>query len=76
MNDFGPTLFSMFMFGVGLVCLIWPLKVQQYALRSTSIARFNPFYNWMKTPAYLLLMRLCGILALAMAVLVLYGSIR
>ena len=60
---------------IGVVCLVWPSKIQEYALHSSSAARFNPFYNWMKKPAYIVSLRFCGIIALVMAILLLWGLI-
>ncbi len=48
------------------VCLIWPEKVQEYALKwsGQGLGRFNPFLNWMKTKSYILSIRFVGVLAI------------
>jgi hypothetical protein len=58
---------------LGLLCLLRPGAVQAYAIRAS--ARWNPFLNWMKTPGYIWSLRMCGTLALFMAVLIVTGAI-
>jgi hypothetical protein len=58
---------------LGRLCLLRPGAVQAYAIRAS--ARSNPFLNWMKTPGYIWSLRICGTLALFMAVLIVTGAI-
>lgn len=48
---------------VGLLCLIWPRRVRDYWLRFYSVgsrSRWNPFLPWMRTPAYIVSLRIGG----------------
>ncbi len=49
---------------VGVVTILWPERVQQYALNLYAnhqyAAKLNPFLNWMKTPSYILWLRIIG----------------
>lgn len=67
--------FSLVLGLIGMVCLVWPSKIQQYALRSPAASKFNPFFEWMKKPSYLVSLRLCGVLALLMATLIIWAAI-
>lgn len=76
--------FCMFAFGVGLICLLWPKKMQEYALRHSTKFYFwqNPFLGWMKTRSYLVYLRVMGAVFLAAGAFVLlvartsYGTVR
>jgi hypothetical protein len=57
----------------GLLCLLRPAAVQAYALKTS--ARWNPFFNWMKTPGYIWSLRICGAPALFMAALMVIGVV-
>ena len=72
MKTLGPIAFSIVMGLIGIVCLIWPSRIQRYALKSASVSKFNPFFEWMKKPAYLVSLRVCGIIAFLMALFVLW----
>jgi hypothetical protein len=60
---------------IGIVATIWPEKVQSYALRyyerHTLQARLNVFLPWMRTHSYVMVVRLCGLVALGMLVVIL-----
>jgi uncharacterized protein YjeT (DUF2065 family) len=70
-----PVALSAVMTVIGIACLVWPSKIQQYALRSPSVSKFNPFFQWMKRPAYVVSLRLCGVLALVVAAFLLWAVI-
>lgn len=53
MRIFGALAFSATMTLVGIVCLVWPYRIQEYYLKSPHVAKFNPFFDWMKTPSYI-----------------------
>jgi len=76
MKALGSLAFSAVLAVIGVVCLVWPSTIQQYALRSPSVSKFNPFFEWMKRPAYLVSLRLCGVLALLLAAFVLWAVIN
>jgi hypothetical protein len=65
-------------FIVGILCLIWPEKVQEYALKCSiqEIGKFNPFLSWMKTRSYLITVRIIGIVAVFAVALVVYIVFR
>jgi len=56
-------------FAVGIACLIWPGKVQAYALKTSS--KYNPFLGWMKTKGYILACHVLGVLAIALSIIIL-----
>lgn len=55
-------------FIVGLFCLFFPKKIQDYAIRiyenGKGLAKFNPFINWIRKPSYLISLRIIGILSI------------
>ncbi|WP_145025947.1 hypothetical protein [Geobacter argillaceus] len=61
-------------FIVGIVCLIWPEKVQEYALKCSmqGVGKFNPFLSWMKTRSYIITLRIIGVAAVIAVALVIY----
>jgi hypothetical protein len=58
----------------GIICLIWPKRVQQAGLNSYRknkvAARLNPFLEWMKDSSYILYLRIIGVIAVLVAFLV------
>lgn len=74
MREFqGIGLFVIFLL-VGLVCTLWPERVQSVALKyqpKGSWQALNPFLPWMKTKAYLVFVRLMGFLMVFMSVVAL-----
>ncbi len=74
MKLFAWFVFSLAHLVIGVICLFWPKRVQTYALRWASqgpLARLNPFLGWMRTPGYIVSLRICGAYALSMFVLTL-----
>jgi hypothetical protein len=61
---------------VGIVCLFWPKKIQQFGLdyyaRHRGAAKFIPFLDWMSTESYLLSLRIIGLAGIAVCVLFVY----
>ncbi|HSB15318.1 MAG TPA: hypothetical protein VLE22_12735 [Bryobacteraceae bacterium] len=49
----------------GIVLSFWPKQVQKYYLgfldRHQNTARFNPFVDWMRTPSYVMYLRVIGV---------------
>jgi len=76
--------FCLFAFGIGLIWLLWPKKMQEYALKRCTKFHFwqNPFLGWMKTRSYLVYLRVMGVVFLAAGLYVLlfalasYGTVR
>jgi len=76
--------FCLFAFGTGMIWLLWPKKMQEYALKRCTKFYFwqNPFLGWMKTRSYLVYLRVMGVVLLAAGLLVLlvaltsYGTVR
>lgn len=60
---------ALYFLAVGIVCLFFPKKAQQYFLnafeRHTRATRFNPFLIWMRTSIYILTLRIIGIASIA-----------
>ena len=63
---------------VGAVCLLWPEKVQEYALRwsGQGLGKYNPFLGWIKTHSYIWTLRVIGITAIGIFVFALFVIIR
>lgn len=61
---------------IGIACLFWPEKIQQYGLsyyaRHQGAAKFIPFLDWMKTDMYVLSLRIIGIGGIAVFILFIY----
>ena len=67
--------FAIVLLGIGLLCLIWPLKIQQLALTSPWVYRGNPWHEWMKTTSYLVSLRISGAIAILMCITLLCALI-
>ena len=67
------TVFCFFSLTVGLIALVWPEKMQTYALKRSTKFYFlpNPFLGWMKTSGYIVYLRLMGIVFLLVGLFVL-----
>lgn len=65
-------------FIVGIICLVWPEKVQEYALKWSShgVVKFNPFLGWMKTRSYLITLRIIGMVAIIAVALAVYVVVK
>jgi hypothetical protein len=67
---------SLAFFSIGLICLAWPERVQhtaiEFYLRHRKLARFAPFWQWVRTPYYRLQLRIIGILAILCSLLLLF----
>jgi hypothetical protein len=76
--------FCLFAFGIGLIWLLWPKKMQGYALRHCTkfYSWQNPFLGWMKTRSYLVYLRVMGLVFLAAGMIALlfaltsYAAVR
>ena len=69
--------FGLFFFGVGFISVLWPEKVQTYALKRCTKFYFwpNPFLGWMKTPSYVAYLRIMGGLFTAVSLFVLWVAL-
>jgi hypothetical protein len=65
---------------IGVGGLVWPEKIQEFALKyyadHPSIARLNPFLDWMRTRSYIVSVRIVGFLSISASILVLFATIR
>ena len=63
---------------IGVFCLFWPEKIQEYALKWSvqGLGKFNPFLSWMKTRSYILALRIIGIMAIAGFLLVIFALFK
>jgi hypothetical protein len=59
--------FCPYAFGIGVIWLLWPKKMQEYALKHCTkfYSWQNPFLGWMKTRSYLVYLRVMGLVLLA-----------
>jgi hypothetical protein len=62
-----------FTLSVGLISIVWPEKVQRYALKRCTGFYFwpNPILGWMKTSGYIAYVRLMGIVFVGFGLFVL-----
>jgi hypothetical protein len=65
---------AIFLF-VGLVCLIFPKKIQKYTINNYGKDRFNPLREWIKTPSYIFALRMTGIIGLLGFAIILYAMV-
>ena len=70
---FLPIFAIAFFMAVGIVCLVWPDKIQDLAIKSNvKFGKFNLLSDWVKTPAYILSVRIIGGFSLLAALLIAY----
>jgi len=71
---------ALILVAVGIVGLVFPERVQTWALNSHAEAgclwRWNPFIDWMRSSAYLLSLRIIGGMAILMAGVLLVAVAR
>lgn len=62
-----------FMLTAGLTALLWPQKIQRYALKRCTKFYFwqNPFLGWMSTSGYIVYLRVMGVVFLCAGLFVL-----
>jgi len=64
-----------FFFGVGIVALVWPKRIQEWTLNlhesGGGVVRWNPLLNWMRTSGYITSLRIVGALSIGAGCLVL-----
>ncbi len=57
---------------VGVVCLLWPERIQEYGLKYHAARSFaldmNPFLSWMKTQSYVWTLRVVGLVSVTVFV--------
>jgi hypothetical protein len=70
--------FCLFALGIGLIWLLWPKKMRDYALEHHTKFYFwpNPFLGWMKTRSYLVYLRVMGAVFVAAGLYVLLFALR
>lgn len=66
---------GIFFLTVGVTSLIWPKKVQHFFL-ARGPYKIDPFYNWMKTESYIMMLRITGLISLAAFILLVIAVIR
>lgn len=64
----------LFIFIAGVTCLVWPGKMQEYALKWSvqGLGQYNPFSDWMKTRGYIVCLRFMGLFLVGVASLVFF----
>jgi hypothetical protein len=73
MKDAGFLATAFIFLCIGIVCMFWPDKIQNYVLThqgSGFTEKLNPFLTWMKTPGYVTTLRILGVMATGVALLV------
>ncbi len=71
--DLIPFLTGIIFLLIGVICLFWPEKIQEVALKYSAqgLGRYNPFLSWMKTRSYILVVRIIGVIAIMVFLLAL-----
>jgi len=73
-EDFIALATGIIFLGAGIGCLFYSKKVQKYALdfydRHKTAGALNPFLDWMKTPSYILSLRIIGSIGIAVFILI------
>jgi hypothetical protein len=62
---------SLLLLAMSAMCIARPRSIQKYAIRTMSQSWW-PSQEWVKTPAYILSLRICGVIALIMGLLLLW----
>lgn len=79
MKDFLSLMFGIICLLVGIIALFFPYKIQKYTLNfydnHPKHAMLNPFTDWMKTGRYIISLRLSGVIAILMFLLIAFGFI-
>jgi hypothetical protein len=74
------SLLCLFFLGVGVLALGWPERIQEYVIsfysNAKGLASWNPFLSWMKTPSYVVSLRIVGALAVVSGLLALYALLK
>jgi hypothetical protein len=73
-----PILTGVIFLIIGVVCLVWPERIQEFALKwsAQGLGKYNPFLSWMKTRSYLLALRIIGVMAIVVFLLTLVLVIK
>ena len=73
-----PLVMGLIFLIVGVVCLVWPEKVQEFAIRwsGQGLGKYNPFLGWMKTRGYIWMLRIIGIIAIGVFILALFVVVK
>jgi len=73
-----PVLTGVIFLIIGVACLVWPEKIQEFALKwsAQGLGKYNPFLGWMKTRSYLLMLRIIGVMAIVVFLLALILAIK
>jgi len=68
---------------IGIVCLFWPKRIQQFALDyhprhkvAVFLEKLDLFPDWEKTRGYILSLRIIGVMAIGAFVLLLFVVIQ
>ena len=66
-----PILTGIIFLIIGAVCLFWPEKIQEFALKwsAQGLGKYNPFLSWMKTRSYILALRIIGVMSIVVFLL-------
>ena len=67
---------STFLLGLSWICLFSPQRIQAYALSHMASLRWFPSKEWAKTGQYIASIRMCGVLALLMGLILAWVVIQ
>jgi hypothetical protein len=65
---------------IAIICLFMPETIQRFALEyyaaHDGARRVNPFFEWMRTPGYLVSLRVIGLIALLGCIWIVLAGVR
>ncbi len=64
---------------IGVICLLRPHRVQESALKGATQrtwGKYIPFLNWVKTRSYIIFVRVFGVFAIVVSILVLVTVLK
>lgn len=79
-NEIASVMTCIVFFLIGVACLFFPDKIQLAALKyydqHPTAGRLNPFLEWMKSPGYVLSLRIIGLTVMAGFILIIIAFVR
>jgi len=69
-----------FLLAAGAIALVWPERIQSWTLTfyegAHGLAKWNPLLDWMRTPSYVVSLRIVGVLSIVAGCLIVLALVR
>ena len=79
-NQLTSVITAIIFFLIGVVCLFFPDKIQMAALKyyaeHPTAGKLNPFFDWIKSPSYVVSLRLIGLIGIVAFVFILIVLVK